>query len=90
MMARLGLGFWVCAGLAEPSPAEVWTSNTVLGPNNTNYPFAGIYQFDNLTIGDNVEVTSSNISHLVIRVNGTLTMGSNAAIRVRNLSLIHI
>jgi len=62
----------------------VWNDNKVLGPNNANYPFAGVYSFANLVIGDNVEVTSSNISQLVIQVSGTLRMGSNAAIRVRN------
>lgn len=62
----------------------VWNLNQVLGPNVPGYPFAGIYQFDNLTLGDNVEVTSSNISHLVIKVTGILNLGRGAAIRVRN------
>jgi uncharacterized delta-60 repeat protein len=62
----------------------VWSQNKVFGPNVPGYPFAGLYQFTDLTIGDNVQVTSSNISHLVIQVSGTLTMGSNAVIRVRN------
>ena len=61
----------------------VWNSNKVLGQNG-NYPFAGIYDFNNLTIGDNVEITSTGISQLVLRVRGTLTMGKNASIRVRN------
>ena len=69
--------------MAVNAPDVVWTTNQVLGQNGA-YPFAGIYEFNNLTIGDNVEVTSSGISQLVIKVNGTLTLGKNAAIRVRN------
>ena len=71
------------AGLGQGSIHGL-VQDQVLGAKNTNYPFAGIYQCDSLTIGDNVEVTSSNISHLVIKVNGTLTLGRSAAIRVRN------
>ena len=70
------------ATVANTSDA-VWTTNQVLGQNGA-YPFASIYEFNNLTIGDNVEVTSSGISQLVIKVNGTLTLGKNATIRVRN------
>jgi hypothetical protein len=65
-------------------PAIVWNQNQVLGPNVPGYPFAGIYQFSDLTIGDNVQVSSSNISHLVIQVSGTLTLGQWAAFQVRN------
>ena len=61
-----------------------WNSSRVLGPNTAQYPFAGIYEFENLYLGDYVEVTSSNISQLVIKVSGTLTVGRSAAIRVRN------
>jgi hypothetical protein len=60
-----------------------WTTNQFLGKNG-DYDFAGIYEFENLTIGDNVEITSSGISQLVIYVNGTLTLGKNVVIRVRN------
>lgn len=61
----------------------VWKSNQVLGANG-DHPFAGIYHFDSLTIGDNVEITSSGISQLVIKVQGELVFGDNAVIRVRN------
>jgi hypothetical protein len=63
---------------------EIWTNSQVLGPNLTAYPFAGVYQFAGLTLGDNVELTSSGLSHMVIAVRGTLTLGSNVVIRVRN------
>ncbi len=46
-----------------------WNENMVLGQNGP-YPFAGIYEFDNLFIGDNVEITSSGISQLIIRLTG--------------------
>jgi hypothetical protein len=62
---------------------EYWKTNKVLGQNG-KYGFAGIYEFNNLTIGDNVEVTSKGISQLVLKVKGTLTLGKNAVIRVRN------
>ncbi|MEN6348506.1 MAG: PQQ-binding-like beta-propeller repeat protein, partial [Syntrophomonas sp.] len=57
--------------------------HTVLGQNG-NYDFAGIYEYDNLIIGDNVEIASKGISQLVLKVNGTLTLGKNDVIRVRN------
>jgi len=60
-----------------------WNSNQVLGQNGS-YDFAGIYEFDELIIGDNIEITSSGISQTVIKVNGTLTFGQNVVIRVRN------
>ena len=81
------LAFLACLALTNSSTfsaqAEVWSENRILGPAGP-YPNAGIYQFDNLTLGDNVEVTSSGVSHLVIQVAGTLTLGRGAAIRVRN------
>jgi hypothetical protein len=49
-----------------------------------SYEFAGIYEFENLIFEDGVEVTSSGISQLVIVIHDTLTLGSNAVIRVRN------
>jgi hypothetical protein len=61
----------------------VWKSNVVLGSKG-GYKYAGIYGFNNLTIGNNVEVTSKGISQLVIKVKGTLKLGKNAVIRVRN------
>lgn len=71
------------ARAVESAGDVTFSTNQVLGPNG-DYPFAGIYVFDNLTIGDNVEITSSGISQLVIKVNGRLTLGKNATIRVRN------
>lgn len=61
----------------------VWDTNQVLGQNGP-FDFSGIYEFGNLTIGDDVEITSSGISQLVLYVHGTLTLGKNATIRVRN------
>lgn len=65
------------------SGATLFDKDSVLGQRG-EYPFAGIYYFDDLTIGDQVEITSSGISQLVLFVNGTLNMGKNATIRVRN------
>ncbi len=80
------LFFLVYVGQAhavESAGNVTFTTNQALGQNG-DYPFAGIYIFDNLTIGDNVEITSTGISQLVIKVNGRLTFGRNAVIRVRN------
>ncbi|MCX6927263.1 MAG: immunoglobulin domain-containing protein, partial [Verrucomicrobia bacterium] len=63
--------------------ATLWTNNIVLRSRGP-YPFAGIYEFDNLVLNDNVEVTTEGISHLVLKVRGTLLLGSNTVIRVRN------
>lgn len=60
-----------------------YTQTTALGSNNeTN--FSGIYQFKNLTLWDNVQLVSNGISHLVIKVDGNLTMKKGAMIVVRN------
>ena len=67
----------------DSAGSVVFTTNQVLGQNG-NYSFAGIYVFDDLTIGDNVEITTTGISQLVLKVNGRLTLGKNAVIRVRN------
>jgi N-acetylneuraminic acid mutarotase len=63
--------------------SENWDTNQMLGQNGP-FDFAGIYEFENLTLGDNVEITSNGISQLVLYIHGTLTLGRNAAIRVRN------
>ncbi len=77
----------ILACLLAAVPAEAadgyWNTDQVLSQQG-DYPYAGIYEFDNLTIGDNVEITSSGISQLVIKVNGTFTIGENVVIRVRN------
>ena len=77
------VAFPLAASAVDSAGDVVFTTNQVLGQNG-DYPFAGIYVFDNLTLGDNVEITSSGISQLVIKVNGRLTLGKNAVIRVRN------
>ncbi|MBC8147276.1 MAG: hypothetical protein H8E98_04760 [Bacteroidetes bacterium] len=51
---------------------------------NSSAGFAGIYEYNNLTISDNVEITSYNISQLIIKVNETFNIGNNVTIRVRN------
>ena len=81
-------GGTVSSQLAEvwviPTDAEIWSSSLVLGPNHAPHDCAGIYSYTDLVIADNTEVTSSNISHLVIKVTGTLKLGSNVVMRVRN------
>lgn len=61
-----------------------WMKNTILTSNVTDNRFAGVYSYDNLTIGDGVTVFSSGISQLVIKVKNTLYLGKNAVIQVRN------
>lgn len=75
--------FYKESSTLEESQTEVWDTNKILGQNG-EYTFAGIYEYDNLTIGDNVTVFSSGISQLVIKVKGTLTLGKNVAFRVRS------
>lgn len=60
-----------------------WQVDQVLG-NNISEPYVGYYAFENLTIGDDVRIYSSGISQLVIKVKGTLKLGRNATIQVRN------
>jgi hypothetical protein len=72
------------AGTDAVLPAVGSISTYVFGRTQSDYEFAGIYSFHNLTLGDRVEVLSSGISQLVLKVTGTLTMGANATIRVRN------
>ena len=59
-----------------------WNENQVLGQNG-DYEFAGIYEFDTLFIADDVEITNTNISQLVIKAT-YLSLGNNVVIRVRN------
>ena len=66
--------FPLAASAVDSAGNVTFTTNQVLGQNG-DYPFAGIYVFDNLTLGDNVEITSSGISKLVIKVNERLTLG---------------
>lgn len=60
-----------------------WTADQSLGVDGTN-GYAGVYVYDNLTINDNVHIYSSGISELAIKVKGTLTLGKNVVIQVRN------
>jgi uncharacterized protein (TIGR02145 family) len=67
--------------LSDPSwKTDQYLSNNVSSP----YSYAGIYAYENLTIGDNVNIYSSGISELVLKVKGTLTLGKNVKIWVRN------
>lgn len=65
------------------SPAETWSVNKVLTQKGTAQ-YAGVYKYENLTIGDNVVVTSKGVSQIVIKVRGTLTLGKNVVFAVRN------
>jgi hypothetical protein len=63
----------------------LWKTDQYLTNNVSNpYLYAGIYAYENLTIGDNVNIYSSGISELVLKVKGTLTLGKNVKIWVRN------
>lgn len=64
-------------------PDAAWKTNMVLGQRGP-FPFAGIYEYNNLTISDNVVITTNGISQLVIKVKGQLKIGKNVVIRVRN------
>ena len=57
---------------------------TVSMPSKGNYPFAGIYEYDNLIIDEGATLLSYGISQLVIKVKGTLKIGKDVTIRVRN------
>lgn len=46
--------------------------------------FYTIHEFENLNIGDDVEITNHGTSEVIIKVKKTLTLGKNAIIRVRN------
>lgn len=75
---------FITAVFEQAGVNATWNSDTVLLGNVQGYPFAGVYEFNNLTIGDNVTVTSGGISQLVIKVSGTLKIGTNSKIVVRN------
>jgi hypothetical protein len=62
---------------------EIINGNVDLGQEGA-YPYAGIYEYDNLRIDANSTLYSYGITELVINVKGTLTLGSNVKIRVRN------
>jgi len=53
-------------------------------PHKGNYPFAGVYEYDNLILDEGTSLLSYAISQLVIKVKGKMQIGKNVAIRVRN------
>ncbi|MCL2577940.1 MAG: hypothetical protein FWE27_07820 [Defluviitaleaceae bacterium] len=62
-----------------------WNTSRALTANLPGFNFASVHEIDgNLLIGDFVTLYSEGVSHVVIRVNGTLTLGRNACIVVRN------
>lgn len=67
----------------DQEPNMIWDTDKILEQRG-DYPFAGIYMFDNLSIGDNVQITSKGVSQIVIKVNNKLSIGENSVIRVRN------
>lgn len=73
-----------CMALEESNAdTTVLSGNVVMGQNGA-YDFAGIYTYHNLTIEDNTIISSDGISQLVLKVEGTLHIGENVVIRVRN------
>ena len=88
LMKRLILGailaLLFCTGTcAALEPTSVLSGDVVLGQNGP-YDFAGIYHYQDLTIADNTVISSDGISQLVLHVEGTLKIGANVVIRVRN------
>lgn len=82
----LGAFLWMSQGpgnLPVQAAGTVISQDTVL-ENNVEEEYAGVYEYEDLTLSPGVHVTSSGISHLVIKVKGTLTVGEGAEIRVRN------
>ena len=53
-------------------------------PTKGNYPFAGVYEYENLILEEGTSLLSYGISQLVIKVKGTLQIGKDVTIRVRN------
>jgi hypothetical protein len=51
---------------------------------NNGYSHQGIYTFQNLTLKDGITITSEGISEVELIVKGTLSIGKDATIRVRN------
>jgi hypothetical protein len=57
---------------------------TVSMPTKGDYPFAGVYEYNNLILEDGTTLLSYGISQLVIKVRDTLSIGKDVVIRVRN------
>ncbi|HEX2944757.1 MAG TPA: PQQ-binding-like beta-propeller repeat protein [Clostridia bacterium] len=68
--------------ISQPYPDITLTCDTVLSRNFSSH--AGMYNFNNLTINDNVTITSEGISEIELNVKGVLKIGKGASIRVRN------
>ncbi len=62
---------------------EVLSGTITMGPRG-NYPFAGVYEYDNLELKDGTTLLSYGISELVLKVKNKLIIGKNVTIRVRN------
>lgn len=81
------LCLFLCIAAGQTADAatgsSVLSGDVVLGQNGP-YDFAGIYHYEDLTIADNTVISSDGISQLVLHVEGTLTIGKNVVIRVRN------
>ena len=60
----------------------VWSENQTI--TSSNGEFYSLVEIENLTIGDNVEITNSGTSQLILKVSNKLTLGKNAVIKVRN------
>lgn len=87
MILSVLLTLLLCAGTCsalEPAPRTTVLSGDVVLGQNGPYDFAGIYHYQDLTIADNTVISSDGISQLVLHVEGTLKIGTNVVIRVRN------
>lgn len=71
-------------GLEVNSQSYTVLSGNISMSTKGDYPFAGIFEYDNLELADNTNLLSFGISQLVIKVKHTLTIGKNVTIRVRN------
>jgi hypothetical protein len=74
----------ITEGLEVNDQSYTVLSGTVVMDSKGNYPFAGVYEYDNLELADGATLLSYGISELVINVKGTLTVGKDVTIRVRN------
>ena len=73
---------------STPNPTTNAKDKTVTGTEtlgqNGNDNYAGVYEYNNLTISENSQLLSTGVSELVIKVTGTLTINGGGSIRVRN------
>lgn len=73
----------VYAGNYDEYDEEILQGTVEMGQKGS-IPYAGIYEYENLSISDNTTIFNSGTSQLVIRVKGMLKIGKNVVIRVRN------